>query len=180
MYQGKLKVYTNAELSTYTHEQIAENSGLVFVYDRTQADVDRVKELYEKYINGTITESEKEEWKSGIKGALNASDLNRVEWNTAVIGDLMNIGVITKEWICGEILNINDFQRIRDNVQLLRESWFVLTTSPPTPTQPLNTYQKWNDLEKILHDVYYAYGRMMNSYDYCGTEVYAGEGVGII
>lgn len=48
------------------------------ITDRVQADVDRVKELKEKYLSGTITEEEKQEWDNGLKGAYNNTDMNRV------------------------------------------------------------------------------------------------------
>lgn len=51
------------------------------IYDRTQEDVDRVKELKSRILlNGwnTLTSAEKSEYLAGMKGAYNASDLNRV------------------------------------------------------------------------------------------------------
>ncbi len=48
------------------------------IFDRTQADVNRVKTLTQKLIAGTATDAEKSEWLAGMKGAYNASDLNRV------------------------------------------------------------------------------------------------------
>lgn len=48
------------------------------ITDRTQADVDRVKKLTAKgWAN--FTDEEKAEWEGEMKGAYNASDLNRVE-----------------------------------------------------------------------------------------------------
>ena len=47
------------------------------ITDRTQADVNRVRELALKgWAN--LTEGEKAEWNAGMKGAYNATDLNRV------------------------------------------------------------------------------------------------------
>ncbi len=157
---------------------------LDFVYDRTQADVDRVKELNTKYLNGTISEDEKREWSTGIngsrglKGAFNLCDLQRVESNTQVIGGLAAATVSTKDWAYGDIPRISDYARIRENVQKIRDSQMVLSVTPEVPGQPLSTFQKWNDIEKILHDVYYVYTRLQESYYYCGTEMYAGEGIG--
>lgn len=48
------------------------------IFDRTQADVDRVKTLTQKLIAGTATDTEKSEWLAGMKGAYNYADLNRV------------------------------------------------------------------------------------------------------
>ena len=51
------------------------------IYDRTQEDVDRVKELKEKILTAglsSLTSDERSEYMAGMKGAYNASDLNRV------------------------------------------------------------------------------------------------------
>ena len=49
------------------------------VTDRTQADVNRVKQIAEKIKNGTASESELAEFNSAaMKGAYNHTDLNRV------------------------------------------------------------------------------------------------------
>lgn len=157
-----------------------------FVYDRTQADVDRVRYLNERYINGTITDEEIQEWNTGIngklglKGAFNLSDIKRNENNCKIIGGLVETEVDVKEWEYGDIPRVSDYLRIRDNVQKIRDAYLTYSDTPPTPTQPLNTYQKWNDLERILHDVYFIYTANKNSYYYCDTEMYAGEGIGDI
>ena len=51
------------------------------IYDRTQADVDRVSTLTVKILTGglsSLTDEEKEEYLAGMKGAYNYTDLNRV------------------------------------------------------------------------------------------------------
>lgn len=51
------------------------------IYDRTQADVDRVYELKGKILAGglsALTDAEKTEYMAGMKGAYNYTDLNRV------------------------------------------------------------------------------------------------------
>ena len=60
-----------------------------WVYDRTQADVERVKVLNDKYAAGTISEEEKMEWAAGMKGALNVADLNRIESNIREIAETL-------------------------------------------------------------------------------------------
>lgn len=157
-----------------------------FVYDRTQEDVDRVKYLNEKYLAGDITKEEKEEWdtgineKLGLKGAFNLSDIRRNENNCKIIGDILNVSVEIKNWSYGDIPRENDYARIRENVRKIRDAFMVYTGTPEIPAQPLNTYQKWNDIERILHDVYYIYVAQKNSYYYCGEELFAGEGIGDI
>lgn len=50
------------------------------IFDRTQADVDRAKYLAGLWVNGTFTGTTAElaEWATDLKGAYNATDLNRV------------------------------------------------------------------------------------------------------
>ena len=157
---------------------------LHFVYDRTQADVDRVKELNEKYLDGTITDKETQEWNTGInsaeglRGAFGLSDIQRIEYNTEKIGGYLATIVMTKQWEREDIPRVSDYYRIRENVQKIRDALMVYSDTPLVPEQPLNTYQKWNDIERILHDSYDKYMKLKNSYYYCGTELYAGEGIG--
>ena len=146
-----------------------------WVYDRTQADVERVKVLNDKYAAGTISEEEKIEWAAGMKGALNVADLNRIESNIREIAETLAVSVTVKMWGADQVPRASDFKRIRDNVQRIREAWSALKDTPP-----LTTYQKWNAIERILHDVKYVYDRVMGSYYYCGDEIYAGEGIGIL
>lgn len=158
-----------------------------FVYDRTQEDVDRVKYLNERYLKREITDKEMEEWRTGIngklglKGALNLSDIKRNENNCDIIGKFIQAEVNIKEWDYGDIPREGDYERILSNVGAIRSTAFVVhEDTPEVPSHPLNTYQKWNDIEKILHDVYYIYVMLKNSYYYCGTEMHAGEGTGDI
>lgn len=153
----------------------------VFVYDRTQKDVLRVVELNQKYSNRTITTKEKEEWMAGIKGALNVLDLQRIEWNTRLIGEFefLKLSVSVKSWKHGDIPKVSDFVRILDNIQKIRNAWAVMSDTPKVPKHQLNTYQKWNDIEKIMHDISFTYGRAAEDIVHCG-EIYAGEGIGVI
>lgn len=148
-----------------------------FVFNRTQTDVERVIELNKKYLERTITEEEKKEWSGNLKGALNASDLNRVEENVSTIAGFLDVPIETKKWVPNTIPRVSDYQRIRDNVESIRNAWYDLPDTPVTPQNPLNTYQKWNDIERILHDINYTYQKTIENYNYCG-EIYAGEEIG--
>lgn len=199
MEHEKFKRYTHKEMAGFTHEQLSGNEGLIFIYDRTQADVDRVKYLNNRYLQGTITDAEREEWnrnvvckyglayelgligtERGLIGALNLADIQRIEWNMKVIADMLDVSIVTKEWDYNSIPRVSDYRRIRENTNKLQKAWFILTQAPEVPTQPLNTYQKWNDIEKILHAIYKAYKAYLRSWYYCDMELYAGEGVGDI
>lgn len=60
------------------------------IYDRTQEDVDRVFELKNKILSGgvsSLTSEELEEYLAGMKGAYNATDLNRVGEASAFLAE---------------------------------------------------------------------------------------------
>lgn len=182
MTHGFFKNYRHEQLKKYTHEQMSYTYWFVFVYDRTQEDTLRAVELNGKMLDRTITPEEKEEWMAGIKGALNLLDLQRIEWNTRLIGDfeLINVSISVKRFKRGDIPTVSDYIRILDNVQNIRDSWALMSDTPKTPKQPMTTYQKWNDVEKIMHDITYTYARSVSSMYYTGNEIYAGEGIGIL
>ena len=113
------------------------------------------------------------------KGVLNADDINRIENNTGDIADKIAVPVTVKSWPVGGLPRVSDYKRIRDNVERIRQGYGIRSDTPVTPEQPLNTYQKWNDIERILFDVNDLYDRTENARAYCG-EIFAGEGVGIL
>lgn len=173
--------YTHGQLKKYTHGQMAYTYWFVFVYDRTKEDVLRAVELNGKYLGLEITREEKDEWMAGIKGALNAYDLQRIEWNTRLIGDfeLVKLHFEVKEWGRKDIPRASDFSRILENIHRIRDTGFRLAGTPDVPTQPLNDYGKWNAVERIMHDAVLAYSRHVRNYYYCG-EAYAGERIGVL
>ena len=113
------------------------------------------------------------------KGVLNAEDINRIENNTGDIADKIAVPVTVKSWSVGGLPRVSDYKRIRDNVERIRQGYGIRSDTPVTPEQPLNTYQKWNDIERILFDVNDLYDRTENARAYCG-EIFAGEGDGIL
>lgn len=81
-----------------------------WITDRTQADVDRVKELTAKARSGTWTEEEQKEWASGMKGALSYTDYARIEQGMKELADIVGaklpidpISVVTVLNTSGEI-----------------------------------------------------------------------------
>lgn len=114
------------------------------------------------------------------KGFINASDMERVETNTELIAGYIAVPVtVKKNWKIGDLPRVSDFKRIRDNVEKIRSGYVIRADTPETPVQPLNTWQKWNDLEQILYDIFWIYFNNLNNKDYCG-EISAGEEIGVI
>lgn len=139
-----------------------------FVYDRTQDDVNRVQEL--RSIGWeNMDASEQSEWLKGMKGAFNLSDIKRNENNCYVIAQMLNVSLRTYRDNWPEHPTETYFDNLLNNVRTLRGLGYRYTETPEVPTPPINTYQKLNDIERILHDVYEVY---KSNFKY-----YAGEGL---
>lgn len=132
-----------------------------FIFDRSIMDVTRAKELRKKALEtgyASFTAEEKAEWDKGLKGALNYTDLNRIEENCRELSRLLGIELTTKtDWDLQDIPTVQEFNRIRYNIELLKTSAYTPYDIPDTPEEPFNTYQKINDIEKILYDIYTTY-----------------------
>ena len=150
----------------------------VFVYDRTKEYTDRVRELKDKGW-AAMSPAEQQEWMGGLKGALNLSDLKRIENDIYVIAQLLNLPLQTNWDNLPEIPDSVYFSRLLANVAALRGTKYVYYDTPEVPEQPLNTYVKINDIEHILHDIYEMYMANNSRFDYCG-EIYAGENLGVL
>lgn len=146
------------------------------VYDRTQEDVERVAELSAKGFSN-MTEAEQVEWLNGMKGALNASDIRRIENNVQLLSDVLELNLST---YYGKTVTLNGayFKQLLVNVEAIRNAYMIHDDTPKTPTAPVNTYQKLNDIEKILHDVY----TILNSnfFYYAGEGLRAGDSTALL
>lgn len=100
------------------------------IYDRTQEDVD----------NRTS------------KGYLNIEDLNRIENNVNELASLVGCDVETISWDRSMFPTHNHFNRILANLTTIKKVW--VCPCDANPTQPINTYQKVNAIEKILYQIY--------------------------
>lgn len=151
------------------------------ITDRVQADVDRVTALAGRVSAGTATEAEKTEWASDLKGAYNASDLNRVGAAVAyVAGRLTGYGYAVsvdprQDWQAADIPTPESMTAYLADVAALRAA---LTVSADTPEVPEDmerlTWQEANDIEQILVDVDELLTRMAAAWFYSG-DLYAGE-----
>lgn len=145
------------------------------VTDRSQSDVYRVLELLKKGWKD-FSDSEKQEWSAGMKGSLNASDLERVQNNIQLLSDVLELNLAVSE--VSEFPTVSLFNEIRENTGKIRNAYCIHSTTPIVPNEPLNTFEKWNDIERILDDVYKIL--LNNFHYYCGTEIYAGESNGLL
>ena len=123
----------------------------------TDEDVERVKE-YDLIGYQNLTEEQKQEWNSGMKGALNCSDINRIENNIGYLAERTLISLnIKTNWNYDNIFDLNNANRILINIQQLCRR-FKFTRQPNIPGTPLNDYRKINYIEELLHRMYAAVG----------------------
>ncbi len=151
--------------------------GINCILDRTQEDVDYVKELRDKFYNRTITEGEYNTYLKNLKGALNYSDLERIEFNLNLLSEMFSIeedGIdLTMEDMSRDYIPRKPyFQVLLRNVKKVRDTLYILPTTPQVPSLPLAWYYDWNAIEQIIYDVYWYKRRFERSYYYCG-EIYA-------
>lgn len=150
------------------------------VTDRTEADVSRYSELRDKGW-AEMTTAERAEWVAGMKGAYNASDLNRVasamsylSQRFASAGYSVPVSSPT-DWANGDIPRKDDLDTYLDDLRRIRAALAVMDTTPSAPeSMDYLTWAKANDIEKILVDVGDALGRLLLSPFYSG-EIYSGE-----
>ena len=150
------------------------------VTDRTEADVSRYSELRDKGW-AEMTTAEKAEWVAGMKGAYNASDLNRVASAMAYLSQRFasagySVPVSSPtDWANGDIPRKDDLDTYLDDLRRIRAALAVMDTTPSAPgSMDYLTWAKANDIEKILVDVDDALGRLLLSPFYSG-EIYSGE-----
>lgn len=146
-----------------------------FIYDRTQADVDYVKRLHDKGWKN-LTQEERTAWLLGLKGCLNRNDLERIEKAIHELGILLGEEVTDRKDSLPEIPDTDYFANLLQNVSVLRQhKEYLYRETPRVPPQPLNTYQKVNDVERILHDIHRIFWDNKQAVYYCGTELYGGD-----
>ena len=143
------------------------------IFDRTQNDVDTAILLRDTKVKKfeTLTESEIATLE---RGTLTINTLNRIENKQEELKNLFNdmgywnTPITNKTWSENDIFNADEFQRILDNTNVLRQAFFVYKVTPNTP--PISYY--WDDinaLEKILFDLDVMINDVKSHYRECGT-----------
>lgn len=143
------------------------------IFDRTQNDVDTAIILRREKVQ-TFQELSENEVATLEKGTLTINTINRIETKQDELKNLFNdmgywnTTTINKMWGENDIFNVDEFQRILDNTNVLRQAFFVYKDTPNTP--PISYY--WDDinaLEKILYDLDVMINDVKSHYRECGT-----------
>ena len=82
--------------------------------------------------------------------------------------DKLGTPITNKVWGENDIFNVNEFQRILDNTNVLRNAFFVYKATPNTPPVSYH-YNDINALEKILYDLDVMINDVKSKYKRCGT-----------
>lgn len=124
------------------------------IFDRTIEDVTLLNNLLLKgYAN--FSEEEKTLWESDLKGALNVSDINRIENNIYILGLCLGLSIDKKTYSELDIPTEDNFSRIYDNLSLIRSNILNLVDYiPQVPERPYNTIEKLNNIEHLTSEIY--------------------------
>lgn len=126
------------------------------ITNRTQADVERVRKLAAKGFPA-MTSDERAEWLAGMKGAYNASDMNRV--GTALNYLAGRLGAICgksitwtakTDWAVTDIPAASQAETYRQQIQAIRDALAYPAGTPDAPQLGRLTYTDANNIERIL------------------------------
>lgn len=152
------------------------------ITDRTIADFSRWLYLRDKgYAN--MTASERAEWGEDMKGAYNASDLNRVGAVLNYLRDRLSEAaylrgtefVMRENWQKNEIPTAAEFGAYINAVAIIRNAMAQKRTTPSAPANNGSLdYQGANNIEQILLDIDELITNMLKSRYFCG-DLFSGE-----
>lgn len=137
------------------------------ITDRSILDIQKLQE-YDEIGYKNLTTEQKNEWLSGMKGALNSSDLNRIESNQQYILNLLSnqyILTFKTNWLMTDFVEDSDENRILMNLKTLMQP-FNFDEEPQVPDKPLNYFEKINQIENIILQIYNKYYSKIKYYEF--------------
>lgn len=137
------------------------------ITDRSILDIQKLQE-YDEIGYKNLTTEQKNEWLSGMKGALNSSDLNRIESNQQYIFTLLSnqyILTFKTNWLMTDFVEDSDENRILMNLKTLMQP-FNFEEEPQVPEKPLNYFEKINQIESIILQIYNKYYSKIKYYEF--------------
>lgn len=145
------------------------------VTDRTQADVERVQALAAKGFSA-MTAAEQAEWLAGMKGAYNASDMNRVgtalNYLVARLGPVCGRSITwtaKTDWAVTDIATASQVAEYRRQIQDIRDALTYPAGTPDAPSLNHLTYANANDIERILTLCETLIDNIMKAFRYTGA-----------
>lgn len=155
------------------------------VYDRTQADVDRVFTLKNKILTeglSSLSAEEKAEYMAGMKGAYNYTDFNRLGEAIAYLVermkelDIHDSSIIPKvDWVMGDTPTQSQVSNLLSCLTKLRAKLSLPDDAPSVPNSlDKLTYQTANDMELLLWMIDQRITQTTAAFRYSGT-MYCGQ-----
>ena len=153
------------------------------ITNRTAEDVVRVHELAVKGYAG-MTAAELAEWLSGMKGAYNAADLNRVGSALNYIRDRLT-GVCGRDitwraktdWAMTDVITAAQGGAYHDQISDVRAALTYPANAPDVPEISLLTYAGANDIERILTICETLVDNVIHAFRYTGAVECAAGGL---
>lgn len=155
------------------------------VYNRTQADVDRVYTLKNKILTGglaALSAEEKAEYLAGMKGAYNYTDFNRLGEAIAYLVermkelDIHDRSIIPKvDWVMGDTPTQSQVSNLLSCLTKLRAKLSLPDDAPSVPNSLDNlVYQTANEMELLLWMIDQRITQTSAAFRYSGT-MYCGQ-----
>lgn len=145
---------------------------MALIYDRTQQDVANAIKIRSEKVQ-KFQELTADDIAILERGTITVNTLNRIEYKQAelklLINDMgyWNTLIRNKNWSTSEIFDEDNFQRILDNLNILKEAFFVYKNTPNTPNVSYN-FNDINAIEKILFDIESMIQEIKDLYRECG------------
>ena len=152
------------------------------ITDRTLTDFNRWLYLRDKWY-ANMTASERAEWETDMKGAYNASDLNRVGAVLNYLRDRLadaayisnNAFKMRENWQKNEIPTAAEFSAYINAVAMIRNAMAQKRTTPPAPANNGSLdWQSANNIEQIMLDIDELITKMLSARHFCG-DLFSGE-----
>ena len=143
------------------------------IFDRKKSDVDNSKTLILNKVQKNISLSN-EEINTLEKGTLTINTLNRIENKQSELFSLLSsIGyyapqIVTKTWTYDDLFTCDEFERIVENTETLRNASLIYKNTPITPIADYY-FENLNAIEKILYDIENMTSEIKSLFLECGT-----------
>lgn len=144
---------------------------LSMITDRTASSSTVAKSLLLKAQSGQSLTAE--EISAFERGTCTVTMLNRIENAQKELAETLNsmgysVSIVNKIWNYSQKLPYMDYLRIIGNLNKLKNAYYVLSTTPRTPTY-IYGWSESNAIEKILVDIESVINDMKSKYRECGT-----------
>lgn len=145
---------------------------MALIYDRTQQDVANAIKIRSEKVQ-KFQELTEDDIAILERGTITVNTLNRIEDKQVELRSLINdmgywnTPIRNKNWSTSEIFDEDNFQRILDNLNILKRAFFVYKNTPNTPNVSYN-FNDINAIEKILFDIELMIEEIKDLYRECG------------